>query len=60
MGFGHAAKAGEDPNGFVAIIHSTHFTYVDGSTPAAARVSLMKVLAELEQGSTQKISLFKK
>ena len=55
-----AAKAAENPNALVAIIHRTHFTHVDGATPAAARVNLLKIFAEFEQGPTQEISLFKK
>ncbi len=44
----------------MVIIHRTHFTHVDGATPATAKVNLLKVLAKLEQGPIQEISLFKK
>jgi len=34
-----AAKAAESPNVLVVIIHCTNFNYVDGATPAAAKVN---------------------
>jgi len=37
-----AAKAAEEPNALVAIVHRTHFTHVDGATPAMAKISMQK------------------
>jgi len=54
------AKAAENPDALVEIIRRTHFTHVDGATPAAAKDNLFKVFAKLEQGSSKEISLFKK
>ena len=53
-------KAAENPNALVEIIHRTHFTHVDGVTPAAAKFNLFKVFAKLEQGPSQEISFLKK
>jgi len=53
-------KAAENPNALVEIIHRTHLTYVDGATPVAANVNLLKVFAKLVLGPSQEISLFKK
>jgi hypothetical protein len=32
------AKAAENPNTLMEMIHLTHFTHVDGATPAAATI----------------------
>jgi hypothetical protein len=42
------AKVAENPNALVEIIHRTHFTLVDGATPAAAKYNIFKVFAKLE------------
>jgi hypothetical protein len=52
------AKVADNPNALVEIIHRTHFTYVDGATPATAKVILFKVLPKLEQGTSQEMNLF--
>ena len=55
-----AAKATEDPNALVAIIHRTHFTHVGGATPAMAKINMQKSFNALEQGPSRSISEFKK
>ena len=55
-----AAKAAEDPNALVAIIHRTHFTHVGGATPAMAKINMQKSFNALEQGPSRSISEFKK
>jgi hypothetical protein len=45
-----AAKAAEDPNALVAIIRRTHFTHVDGATPAMAKINMQKSFIAIEQG----------
>jgi hypothetical protein len=42
------------------IIHRTPFIHIDGATPAAAKVSLLKMFAKLEQGPIQDLSLSSK
>ena len=55
-----AAKAAEDPNALVAIVHRTHFTHVGGATPAMAKINMQKSFNALEQGPSRSISEFKK
>ncbi len=55
-----AAKAAEDPNALVAIVHRTHFTHVGGATPAMAKINMQKSSNALEQGPSRIISEFKK
>jgi len=55
-----AAKAAEDPNALVAIIHWTHFTHVGGITLAMAKINMQKSFSALEQGPSRSISEFKK
>ncbi len=54
-----AAKATLDPNAFVAIIHKTHFTHVDGATTIEARKHLKETFGRLRQGPAHSISYFK-
>ncbi len=35
-----AAKAAEDPNALVVIVHRTHFTHVGGTTPAMVKINM--------------------
>ncbi len=55
-----AAKAAEDPNTLVAIVHCNHFILVGGATPAMAKINTQKTFNALEQGSSRSISEFKK
>jgi hypothetical protein len=55
-----AAKAAEDPNALVAIIHWTHFTHVGGKTPAMAKINMQKSFNALEQRPSRSISEFHK
>ncbi len=43
-----AAKAAEDSNTLVAIVHCTHFTRVGGATPAMAKINMQKSFNALE------------
>jgi len=54
------AKAAENPNALVEIIHRSHNTHVEGATPAAAKFNLLNVFTKLEQGPSQELSLLKK
>ena len=55
-----AAKAAENPNALVAIIHLTHFTHIGGATPAMAKINMQKSFNVLEQGPSRSIFEFKK
>ncbi len=54
------AKDAGSHNALVEIIHRTHFTHVEGASPAAAAVDLFKVFAKLEQGPFHELYIFKK
>ncbi len=54
------AKAVEDPNALVAIVHRTHFTHVGSATSAMAKINMQKSFNALEQGLSRSISEFKK
>jgi hypothetical protein len=54
-----AAKTAKDPNALVAIVHRTHFTHVNGATPAMAKINVYKSFNALEQGTSRRISVFK-
>jgi hypothetical protein len=47
------AKAEDNPNALVAIIHRAHFAHVDSASPAVAKVFSIRVVTKLEQGPAQ-------
>ncbi len=54
-----AAKATEDPNALVAIVHRIHFTHVSCATPAMAKINMQKLFDALGQGPSRGIFEFK-